>query len=126
MSDQEPTLRLNLGEDREFEMRPTNATLFTFLGKTAMHGIMFDNSNVDHVFLQTGNEDERTMTGTYLFKTSGSYEAIAAFMIENQYPLILNRRDVPGCDMNAYLRMVDQHAASEAEELDDFFPEDWK
>lgn len=106
-------LRLNLGDGREFEMRPDNATLYTFLGKTALGGMEFNNESVNHVFLVTGEEENETVTGTYIFATAEVYADLAGFMVENDYPMVLNRRDVPECDMNAYYRMIDQHVAAE-------------
>lgn len=125
MNEQEPTLRLNLGNDREFEMTPYNSTLFTFMGKTALNGIEFDNANVNHIFLQTGEETEAAMIGTYIFSNAEHFNTIAAFMVDSEFPLVLNRRDVPECDWNAYRTHVEQRAAAEAEEIGDFLPDDW-
>lgn len=116
-------LMLNFGDGREFEMRPDNATLYTFLGETALKGgIKFNNESANHVFLQTGEQDDETMTGTYVFSTAESYAPLANFMVEHDYPMVLNRREVPACDMEAYLRMVDQTASNA--EIPDEIP-DW-
>ena len=119
-------LMLNLGVN-EFESRPDNTTLFTFLGKTALNGIEFDNSRVNHIFFQTGSEDDQTMSGTYIFRTeanAGIFDTILSHITTNDYPMVLNRRDVPQCDWDAFQRMIDQRAASE--EIPDTLPEGWE
>ena len=119
-------LMLNLGGN-EFESRPDNTTLFTFMGKTALNGIEYDNSRVNHIFFQTGNEDDQTMSGTYIFRTeanAGIFDTILSHITTNDYPMVLNRRDVPQCDWDAFQRMIDQQAASE--EIPDTLPEGWE
>jgi hypothetical protein len=111
---------------KEFESRPDNTTLFTFLGHTALNGINFENARANHIFFQDGMEDEATMTGSYMFRTEDNaniWDTIATHIMTNDYPMILNRREVPACDWEAYSRMLDQSAA--AETVEDFFPEEW-
>lgn len=113
--EEEAKLNLYLGDGREFEMTPDNATLFTFIGRLAMY---------DHVFLETGEpKDDDTMIGTYVFNQAEAYPQLSSFMVEYDYPMILNRRDVPQCDQDAYGRYVDQVASKE--EIPDTFPDDW-
>lgn len=95
----------------EFEATPINTTLFTFLGRLACY---------DHVFLQTGEEDEGVISGTYIFNQLSIYDEMAAFLVEASYPMLLNRIEVPDCDINAFNKMVSQ----QTENLD-HIPDDW-
>ena len=119
-------LHLRFGE-AEFEAKPENTTLFTFLGKTALRGLEMDNSRFNHIFFQTGTEDETTISGSYMFRTeenSETFDTIMNFVAGHDYPMVLNRRSVPECDVEAYFRMLDQRAA--AEEIPDTLPEGWE
>ncbi len=118
-------LRVNLGGN-EFESTPYNTTLFTFLGKAAINGVDFDISRVNHVFFESGNTEENTVQGSYLFRTESTaevYDTIVQFMADNDWPMVINRRDLPQCDYDAYNRMLDQYVANEVSE--DFIPEEW-
>lgn len=107
-----PAMRLTIGENREFESTPFNTTLFTYLGRLACY---------DHVFIQTGDENDTTMVGTYVFNTHPVYPDMSAFMIEHDFPLMLNRVEVPDCDVEAWQRMV----AQQVDDLDQGIPEGW-
>lgn len=120
-------LRLNLGGN-EFEARPDNTTLFTFLGRSAIRGVEMDHHRLNHVFFQTGEEDEGTLSGSYVFRTDKNeetFDTIVGHIVEHDYPMMLNRRDVPECDVNAYFNMLDLKATEEAGDLGDFLPEGW-
>jgi hypothetical protein len=122
------TLHLNLGGG-EFEATPDNTTLFTFMGRTAIHGIEVDNQQYNHLFFHTGEEDDNVLIGTYMFRSdlnSETWDIIAQHMLANDYPLVLNRREVPVCDIEAYGRFLDQKAHQESESLGDFIPEGWE
>ena len=121
-------LTLTFGDGNEFECTPDNTTLFTFLGKTALGGISIDSGRFNHVFFQTGEEDEETMTGTYMFRTDRNeetFDTVVSHIAEFDYPMVLNRREVPECDIRAYNNMIKNRAKAELEDLDDFFPESW-
>jgi hypothetical protein len=118
-------LELRLGNE-DFEATPYNTTLFTFLGRAALNGVEIDLSRFNHVFLQRGDVDEQTMSGSYIFRTERNgevFDAIVSHMAEHDYPMVLNRREVPECDVDAYNRTLDQIASSE--EVGDFIPEGW-
>lgn len=118
-------LRINLGGS-EFESTPYNTTLFTFLGRAAINGVEFDLSRANHVFFETGDTENNVIAGTYLFRTEDTaqtYDTIVQYMADNDYPMVINRRELPECDYNAYNRMLDQFAATEKSE--DFIPEEW-
>lgn len=110
--DELPVMKLTIGENREFDATPLNTTLFTYLGRLACY---------DHVFIQTGDEDPRTMIGTYVFNTHPVFPDMTEFMVEHNFPMILNRIEVPDCDVEAWQRMVAQHA----DDLDQGIPEGW-
>lgn len=104
-----PSMSLNMGERGEFEATPENTSLFNFLGHLACY---------NHVFIQLGDEDEETMTGTYVFSTHPVYRQMAEYMMQNGYPMHLNLRQVAECDQNAFNRMVEQQASTLDDELD--------
>ena len=105
-----PEMKLQLPSG-EFRATPENTTLFTFLGRLACY---------DHIFLQTGDEDERTITGTYVFNQHSVFEEMAAFVVEHDYPMVLNRIEVPDCDLNAFNSMIHQNTNDI-----DHVPDDW-
>lgn len=106
-----PTITLHM-ETGEFVASPINTTLFTFLGRLAIY---------NHIFVQTGDEDDRVMVGTYVFSTHSVYQDIVNFMVEEDFPMMLNRLEVPDCDVNAYNRMIEQHMG----DVGDTIPDDW-
>lgn len=118
---------LRFGE-REFETSPENTTLYTFLGKTALHGVEMENSRFNHMFFVTGEESEETVSGSYMFRTeenAETWDTIAQFLADNAYPMILNRRDVPDCDVTAYMNMLENRIQADTDDLGDFIPEGW-
>lgn len=106
----EPAMLITVGEGR-FEATPVNTSLFSYLGRIACYS---------HVFMHTGDKDEKTMIGTYVFASHTIYEEMVEYMIENDYPLHVNLREVANCDINAYNSFIEQ-------QLDDTdcIPEDW-
>lgn len=106
-----PRIKLNMPSG-EFEATPLNTTLFTFLGRLACY---------DHIFLQTGDETDEAMVGTYIFNQHSVYDEMAAFLVENNYPMLLNRIETPDCDIDAFNRMVSQSAS----DLDSGIPDEW-
>lgn len=113
MSEEEPVMRLNLPEGM-FEAKPTNSALFTFVGSLASRS---------HVFLIQGREDEKTLTGHYIFSQSAVFDDMYDFMTTNMYPCHLNLQDIAECDEDAYQKFIDQNVASEPPP--DFMPDDW-
>lgn len=106
-----PEMKLHMANG-EFVATPVNTTLFTFLGRLAMY---------DHVFLQTGEETEATIVGTYVFNQHPVFREMAEFIMEQNYPMVLNRIEVPDCDVAAFNRMVEQSTG----DLDGGVPEGW-
>lgn len=109
-NEDEPVMNLHL-PNGEFTATPKNTSLFTFMGNLASRS---------HVFLMT-SEDEKVMTGSYIFADSPVFDQMFDFMTTQGYPLHLNLREVPQCDEDAYQRYVDQRVASE--EIPDYLPE---
>jgi hypothetical protein len=126
--DKLPVIRLDLG-GKDFEATPYNATFFTFLGKTVLEsGDTIENSSRNHVFLETGeprmNETgQEVQTGTYIF-TPHTVQALGSIMLNNGFPAILNKREIPRCDEDAYQQYIAQQVS--ADEIPDNFPEEWK
>lgn len=122
-----PHIDFRIGPERVYRATPENATLFTFLGKTAIGDIEIDNSSVDHIYIQVEDDNGNT-TGAYIFKkfTLGAYETAKVYMIENDYPAVLNMRELPEGDLKAYFNRCDAETARFAAEIPDELPEDFK
>lgn len=94
----------------KFKPTPENTTLYTFAGQA-----MFN-----HVFLQLNKEGEE-VSGAYIFAPSEAFNALARLVIEKDYPMVLNMREVPECDQRAFFNANLEDLASM-----DSFPEDWE
>ena len=106
--EEEPGIIVRI-EGNEFEATPSNTTLFRFVGSLAMY---------NHVFLCT---DCEAGTGTYLFNQNPAYETFERYMIENEYPLHDNLREVSECDFDAFEKMIKIYV----DEIPDGVPADW-
>ena len=107
MSEQEmPKMIIQTG-DGDFESTPMNTSLFNFTGRLAMY---------DHVFFNTDGN-----SGIYLFNQHHSYQEVADFMIEHEYPMHLFLTHVAECDLNAFDSMVKQ----DVNDLEKGVPDEW-
>ncbi len=126
MSEQEPIMRIQFGNG-EFEATRDNATLYTFLGKSAIDGFIREHSQYDHLFLDLNEIDEAgRRIGQYIFRTftpGDVFDSIEENMIAEGFPMALNMRSVPQCDIDAYNHYID--VATDGERADDYIPEDW-
>lgn len=126
MSEQDPTLNLRMGEER-FELTHENTTLYTFLGRTAIGDMVFDNASANHVFVHLGEDEQEQPRGMYFFERFHPvYKDIAKFAIEHSFPIIGNQRRVPECDIRAYMAHVDAEQERFHDSLEGVFPEDFK
>lgn len=126
MSEQDPSIRLNMPDGKSMEANYRNTTLFTFLGKTAIGDLVFDNESANHVFIQTGRNEKDQPTGMYFFeKFHPVYADIAKFAIEHSFPANLNHRIVPACDLRAYMGEVERAEAQFHAQLEGVMPEDF-
>lgn len=91
MAERDAFIPLDMNGER-FHAHRGNTTLFTFFGEVAMF---------NHVFLQTG-ETEETAEGAYIFCDHPAYGPIAQFASEQDFPMVLNRLEVPQCDQDAW------------------------
>lgn len=124
MGEEGQRLHLVYADGRRFEVTRENTTLYTFLGRTAIGDITFNNESANHVFVQTDENEEAA--GTYYFERFHPvYQDVAKFAIENSFPSILNMPSVPECDFQAYLQYVDVEQAKFSATLDGVFPEDF-
>lgn len=125
MSEQEPRINLNMGDEKH-ELSAENTTLYTFLGRTAIGDTQFENASVNHVFVNLGRNEQDEPQGMYFFeKFHPVYQKIAAFAIEHSFPIIGNQRRVPECDLRAYMKHVDAEEARFHNALEGVFPEDF-
>lgn len=114
-----PTMRLTI-RDREYEATPENTSLFRFMGKLAMF---------DHIFLATDEHpdgEDTPIGGLYIFRDIDLFDDIEDFMLEHDYPMHLNLREVAQCDYDAHQKYITQCVEEESVELpDEFNLEDW-
>lgn len=126
MSEQIPQLNLNLGDGRKLEMTPENSTLYTFLGHTVIGEMTIENSSINHVFVQTGNDERGQASGMYFFNEfDGAYKDMSTHMTEYRYPMILNQHTVPACDLKVWYDRMDMEVARFNASLEGANPEDF-
>jgi len=121
----EPSFGINVGDER-LEARPDNARLYTFVGQTALKGGWFENSSANHIFFMEEDQEpdeDGLNVGKYVFISEEATSRIVGFMAMNGYRCYLNQTEIPGCDMDAYGRFVNQQV--ESEETPDYLPDDW-
>lgn len=120
-----PSFILRVG-DVEIEATPDNASLYTFIGHTAVLGALFENSSANHIFLfdKLADPDE-PQGGRYVFLSEESTDTILPYMVTTGYQCHVNLPQVSSGDMEAYQTFARRVAEHEAEETPDFIPEDW-
>ena len=114
-----PRLKMQLGEYGEFEATPENTSVFTFLGQTAINGIMWDNERFNHAFLNIHEVDEDRVQGAYIFSDAKNFDEMMRFFMQNGYPLHVNLRHVAQCDIDAYFAHQEVVADRELKDMDD-------
>lgn len=106
--EKEPFLPLKWG-DKELQMTPRNSMLYTFMGRTAITSgndtFEANNEAFNHVWITTGEN-----RGMYFWAEHDpeEYAQMAAFMVEHSFPMRINDRTVPACDVQAWLAEVDK------------------
>lgn len=110
MSEQDPGLPLEFNQE-PFEATRHNTTIFTYFGQLAMY---------NHVFVQTRAE-EQSMIGAYVFCDHPAFQYITSHAMEYDWPMVLNRNEVPECDMTAWdnAHLGDLRGT-------DSFPDEWQ
>lgn len=125
MSEIEPSLSLDIERLGKFELTRHNSGLFTFLGQTAFNGIIYDNPQLDHVYMRLPEEHESR--GVYFFKSmTPKYNQIAAYMLRNKYPLALNHQTVPDSDIMNYEAILERQQERYKDEIPDFLPDNFQ
>ena len=107
----EPIARLGLPDGETFEARRDTATLWTFLGRLAIY-------NHIHCHETDGEEVKQSF---YIFNFVEGYDRLAAYMAENNYPMILNQTEVSVTDQEAYDRAV----RATFGDIGDYVPDEW-
>lgn len=126
MSEQDPGLTLNMGDGKKLELTPENTSVYTFLGRTALGDVQFDNASANHAFVVTGRNEKDQPQGMYFFERFHPvYKTIAEFAIKNSFPIMGNQRTVPECDLRAYMQEVDKQEAQFHAQLEGALPEDF-
>ena len=120
MSEKVPSLTINLANGRKLEMTPSNSSLYTFLGETALGDTTIDNSSVNHVFVTTEVSKDGQARGMYFFREfDDAYVDMARHMTEYRYPMVLNQRNVPDGDLKAWQERLDQFTSRFGSQLPD-------
>lgn len=127
-AEQDPSLRLQYGTSGEFvDISAVNTTLYTFMGRTVIGDMIVENESVNHAFVELNRTSEGVPTGMYLFAEFHEvYPVVASFAVENKLPMMLNRRDIPECDLKVYLTELDKATAKFGAQIPDSLPEDFK
>ena len=107
--EKEPRFKVRFGEE-EFEATRDNTSLFRFFGQLAIY---------NHVFIIKDKEKGEV---SYIFDTHPAYDKVTDFMIEKDYPIHMNLREIAKCDSDAYDMMLHEQMS---DELEDGVPEDW-
>lgn len=130
-----PPLKITFG-DTEYEGTPENTILYTFKGQSELGAIAIQNSDVNHVYFKISEKDgDNPAKGHYVFERfyPEAYKTLASFVLQHEFPQLLNMRHVPECDVHAYLRHKEHFEQSDNDfivqkfvtELPDFLPEDF-
>ena len=90
--EQEPSMNLRINGG-EFRATRDNTSLFQFFGRLAIY---------DHIFVQTGMEDDNTLTGAYIFSNFPKWVDMVDYMVTNEYPQHVALREVAECDKRAF------------------------
>ena len=117
-----PNLKL-IVEGKEFSVRPENTTLYTYLGKTAIDGVEVDNSHYNHIRIEQDKDDE-DKSKFIIFPGNELYETILNHVVENDYPMYINRREVHEEVLKGRKSAIDNMVDREISDVDTV-PEDW-
>jgi len=104
----EPVVSLSINGEPTYELTRQNTTLFTFLGKLAIY---------NHAFYADVKDDE-VSESFYIFSHHQAYQTIHDYMVEKEYPAVLNQVSVSAVDQEAYFR-------SAVAGIGDTFPSEW-
>lgn len=122
-AEKNPNLTLNLQDGRKLEITPDNSMLYTFLGRTVVGDLSIDNSSINHIWVKTGVNDQGQPLGMYFFEEfSPVYEEVSEHMHLHDYPMSLNQRQVPECDIRAWLGRIDIESERFATQIPDSMP----
>jgi len=109
MSEIPDRLRLSIGDEIELDVTPENTTLYTFLGKTMIGDMEFNNSSANHIFIAMDEDEKGRTRGMYLFEAFHPvYKTVADFAIKHSLPGVVNSREVGQSDLQAYMLQVDK------------------
>lgn len=112
MSEHDPSMRLSIGS-KEFLATPSNAHLYTHIGRLAMY---------DHLFLIEDTEGEE-LTGMFVFKQlhvqEEAFTEIGNFMANNGFHCDINRTQAAEGDIAQYDAVI----AAMVGDLE--IPDDW-
>jgi len=122
MDEKDPSFKIKLPSGRKLDFRPENSALYTFLGETVIGYLTIDNTSVNHAWI-TLKQREGRAKGMYFFEEFDQdfYKKISDHMLEHKYPMFVNQRVVPECDLAVWLSRVDEEAEKFGSEIPDKF-----
>lgn len=98
-----------------FNVDRFNTTLYTFIGELGMY---------NHVFIRTSDEESEDTSGGFAFQCAPPdnpvFQQLASFVLEHNFPMVLNMTRVPPCDRDAFMEasLTDLGGT-------DFIPDEW-
>ena len=127
MSEREPSIVLRFSEGIEFEASAENTAVYSFMGRTAIGSMVIENSSLDHIYLKV-SDDPASPKGKYIFKQFNQevHSQILEFAQQNNFPQLLNLRDLPESDVRAYFIHQEAEAARFGAQIPDSIPEDFE
>lgn len=107
-----PQINLNIG-GQEFELRRDNSELYHYFGRLAIWS---------HIFVEDA-EQEELRRGTFIpreYIGEEAFDAIAAAMVQYEYPCRLNMQSVDEGDAEIITKIL---AGKDIDKLNDEYPE---
>lgn len=116
MAQNEPVLRMK-GDDGEYNITPSNGSLYRFLG---------ENSLYDYVFMQTGETEDGDKEGSPIFIKGflepGTINQVTHFMLTRGFECHLNLDEPMDIIKAIHQKVCDRQAHID---VPDTIPEDW-
>jgi len=111
--EEEPAMKLDAADDFELLATRMNTRLYTFLGRAAFA----------HIFISKDETEDGREMGYFIWSHNTGFEDMETFMMENDYPAILNALTVPASDIEVYYKTITK---DDVEEDMEFVPEGWE
>jgi hypothetical protein len=108
-----PVIRLEVRTGARLYLTRENAGLYTFAADVGLD--VYNHVYTYDPLLPDGEQ------GHYIFAASCNFDRVAAYMIRNDYPALLNLREVPRGDLETY----DRYITMLCRDAGDYVPQAW-